>query len=269
MNRLSPVVEMRNVSKSFGGVQAVKDVTLSLYRREVLGIVGDNGAGKSTLIKMLAGVFPPDKGQILLNGKVVAFDSPRNARELGISTVHQSLALCDNLDVSTNIFLGVELKRNFVGMKFINKRAMREKTKELLRNLNIDLPSVTQSVKYLSGGQRQAVAIAKALAIRTPIVLILDEPTAGLAAGGAVKKVRTLIKQLKEEGVSVILISHDLEDIFATTDRTVVLRHGELVYETATSQTSRGEIISYMITAAADVNTNIADQAYSEKEELT
>jgi len=250
-------VKMVNIQKKFGEVEALHGVNLTLYPDEILGLVGDNGAGKSTLVKILSGVFPLTKGEIFMEGKKVEFSSPLDARQKGINIVYQDLALCDNLSVAANLFLGVEIGKAYLGklrfsglLKQLDEESMKRQSYEILSRLGIKLQTMKTTVANLSGGQRQAVAIGKALTT-TPRVLILDEPTAGLAAGRAVKRVRELVKILKKQGISVILISHDLEDIFTVCDRITVLRHGEVAGERNTNETTRDEILLMMITATA------------------
>ena len=253
---MEPRVKMVNIKKKFGEVEALHYVNLTIYPDEILGFVGDNGAGKSTLVKILSGVYPPTEGEIFIEGKKVEFPSPLAARQNGISIVHQILALCDNLSVVDNLFLGVEVGKAYFGkvkfsglLKLLDEKSMKKQSYGILDRIGIKLQTMKATVANLSGGQRQAVAIGKALTA-TPKVLILDEPTAGLAAGRAVKKTRELIKNLKEQGVSIILISHDLEDIFAVCDRVTVLRHGRMVGEKNINKTTRDEILSMMITVA-------------------
>ncbi len=214
-----PIVRLRGISKSFGAVQALDAVDLDVYPGEVVAIVGDNGAGKSTLIKILAGVHGPGAGEIVFDGRKVSIDSPAAARALGIATVFQDLALCDNLDVVANLFLGRE-----VNPARLNETDMEERAWSLLRQLSAKLPSVRVPIAALSGGQRQTVAIARSL-VGDPTVVVLDEPTAALGVAQTAE-VLNLIETLRERGHGVVLISHNMADVQAVADRVVVLRLG-------------------------------------------
>ena len=214
-----PIVRLRGISKSFGAVHALDAVDLDVYPGEVVAIVGDNGAGKSTLIKILAGVHGPGAGEIVFDGRKVSIDSPAAARALGIATVFQDLALCDNLDVVANLFLGRE-----VNPARLNETDMEERAWSLLRQLSAKLPSVRVPIAALSGGQRQTVAIARSL-VGDPTVVVLDEPTAALGVAQTAE-VLNLIETLRERGHGVVLISHNMADVQAVADRVVVLRLG-------------------------------------------
>jgi simple sugar transport system ATP-binding protein len=240
-----PVIEARGICKYFGAVTALEDVYLKLYRGEVLGVVGDNGAGKSTLMKILAGLHPPNAGQIFVDGKLVHFSSPRDAREMGIEMVYQDLALAGNLRIDENIFLGRERVRRFGPFQFINNAESLRRAKEHLDKLKIEVKSVRQRVEELSGGQRQAVAIARATAFDAKVV-IMDEPTAALAVK-EVRKVLDLIKDLKNHGIGVILISHRLDDIFYVCDRVMALFRGRNFAEAPLAETNRNEVIGWIM----------------------
>jgi ABC-type sugar transport system ATPase subunit len=214
-----PVLSMHGISKSFGKVQALTDIHLDIHPGEVVAIVGDNGAGKSTLVKILAGVHPADDGEIEFDGMPVSIPDPTASRSLGIATVFQDLALCDNLDVVANLFLGRELASAALDEEEMEKRAW-----EILRQLSARIPSVRVPIAALSGGQRQTVAIARSL-IGNPRVVILDEPTAALGVA-QVAEVLNLIERLRERGHAVVLISHNMADVQAVADRIVVLRLG-------------------------------------------
>lgn len=214
-----PVLSMRGISKSFGKVQALDDIDLDIHAGEVVAIVGDNGAGKSTLVKILAGVHPADDGEIEFEGQSVQIPDPTASRALGIATVFQDLALCDNLDVVANLFLG----REIAGMA-LDEEEMEREAWELLRQLSARIPSVRVPIAALSGGQRQTVAIARSL-IGDPRVVILDEPTAALGVAQTAE-VLNLIERLRERGHGVVLISHNMADVQAVADRIVVLRLG-------------------------------------------
>jgi ABC-type sugar transport system ATPase subunit len=212
---------MRGISKSFGHIHALRNVDLDLYSGEVVALVGDNGAGKSTLVKILAGVHPPDSGTVAFEGRTVSIPTPAASRELGIATVFQDLALCDNLDVVANLFLGQELGRGP-----LDEEAMEQRSWELLRQLSARIPSVRMPVATLSGGQRQTVAIARSL-IGEPSVVILDEPTAALGVAQTAE-VLNLIELLRDRGHCVVLISHNMADVQAVADRVIVLRLGRV-----------------------------------------
>jgi ABC-type sugar transport system ATPase subunit len=245
-----PLLEAQNVSKRFGGVQALNGVSFRLHPGEVLALAGDNGAGKSTLIKCISGVHYPDDGEIRYKGAPVRLDNPRQARDLGIETIYQDLALADNLDVGANVFLGREPATRRLGLlPAIDRRRMREAAKEVLRTLEIEIPpsKLTLPVRTLSGGQRQAVAIGRAIYWQAA-VLIMDEPTAALGVPEQ-RKVRELIGKLKEQRVGVIFISHNLVDIFAVADRILVLRRGVAAGERRTAETDHDEIVKLMVGA--------------------
>ena len=248
--RDSPLLEARSVSKRFGGVHALNGVSFRLHPGEVLALAGDNGAGKSTLIKCISGVHHPDEGEIRYKCAPVRLDNPREARDLGIETIYQDLALADNLDVGANVFLGREpATRCFGLLPAIDRRRMREAAREVLRTLEIEIPpsKLSLPVRTLSGGQRQAVAIGRAIYWQAE-VLIMDEPTAALGVPEQ-RKVRELIGKLKEQKVGVIFISHNLVDIFAVADRILVLRRGIAAGERRTAETDHDEIVKLMVGA--------------------
>ncbi len=247
-----PLVEMRGISKSFGPVRALQKVDLTLSCCEVLGLVGDNAAGKSTLMKVLSGAYQPDEGQIFWEGKPVRFNSPHEARNLGIEMVYQDFALSGNLHIAANIFLGREPTRSYLGglLRLLDERTMEREARNLLDRLKIDINSVRLRVENLSGGQRQAVAIGRATAFNARAV-IMDEPTASLAVK-EVGKVLDLIRRLKTQQVSVILISHRLQDVFAVSDRIMVLRHGRIVADVLTSETTLDDIVGMMVGSRGD-----------------
>ncbi len=220
--RRAPVLSLRGVSKNFGGVRALSGVDLDVHAHEVLAVVGDNGAGKSTLAGLIAGVYRPDVGQILLDGAPVVLDSPATARSLGIAAVFQDLALCDNLDVVENLFLGHEPTRG----GFLDEVAMERTAWELLGQLATTVPSVRLPVRALSGGQQQVVAVARAL-LGSPRVVVLDEPTAALGIRQTAE-VLNLVQRLRERGHAVVVISHQAADLQAVADRFVVLRLGRM-----------------------------------------
>lgn len=250
-----PIVEMQAVTKSFGAVQALQGVDLSLAHTEVLGLVGDNAAGKSTLMKVLSGAYLPDSGDILIEGRKVNIGGPEDARRLGIEMVYQDFALADNLDVASNIFLGREITRLNLGLfKVMNKGRMEQEAHRLMERLRIAIASVRLKVENLSGGQRQAVAIGRATAFDAKVI-IMDEPTAALSVA-AIGQVLDLIRELSRQGASIILISHRLEDIFEVGDRVMVLRHGRRVGDLPIRGRSLGEfreeVVARMVGAVDD-----------------
>jgi ABC-type sugar transport system ATPase subunit len=250
----TPVIEMRNIKKNFGAVQALRGVDLALYHNEVLGLVGDNAAGKSTLMKVLSGAYIPDEGEIFIEGQKAHLTNPMDARRRGIEMVYQDYALANNLDVAANVFMGREVVRLELGpIGVMDFRYMEQETRSLLNRLKIDIASVRQKVERLSGGQRQAVAIARATAFDAKVI-IMDEPTAALSVA-AIDKVLELVRELKAQGSSIIIISHRLEDIFRVSDRMIVLRHGRKVSDTPVQgdlQDFRERVVAYMIGARDD-----------------
>lgn len=245
------LLEVRNVQKHFGRVVALREANFALRPNEVHAIVGDNGAGKSTLIKIISGVFHADGGEIAINGRPVTIANPREARELGIETVYQDLALADHLDAASNLFLGREVLRppplSWFG--FLDKRAMRRRAQEEMRRPKIGIQSVDQPVLRLSGGQRQAVAVARAIAWGTQIV-ILDEPTAALGVRES-SMVLELITEVRSQGVAVVMISHNLPEVFAVADRITVLRHGRTIVSLDKTETSLDAVVGMMTGAVA------------------
>lgn len=222
-----PSLELRNINKSFGGVQALNNVNFEVYAGEVVGLVGDNGAGKSTLVKTMSGAYVPDSGEIRINGELVSIASPQDATRLGIETVYQDLALCDNLDVVGNLWLGREAYRTLIPgiLKVLDETEMERRTIEVLKLLDVKIPSVRRPVAALSGGQRQCIAVAKTI-LRSPKVVLLDEPTAALGVAQT-RQVLNLIQRLKQQGLAVVVISHNLHDVFEVCDRTIVMRLGQ------------------------------------------
>lgn len=252
--KMQPIVELRNIKKHFGAVQALRGVDLALYHNEVLGLIGDNAAGKSTLMKVLSGAYIPDGGEIFIEGEKVDFSNPMDARHHGIEMVYQDYALANNLDVAANVFMGREVVRLKLGpIGVMDYRHMEQETKSLLNRLKIDIQSVRQKVERLSGGQRQAVAIARATAFNAKVI-IMDEPTAALSVA-AIDKVLELVQELKSHGASIIIISHRLEDIYRVSDRMVVLRQGRKVSDTPVEgdiHEFRERCVAYMIGARDD-----------------
>ncbi len=241
----TPVLALRGVSKRFGAVQALTDVELEVHSGEVVALVGDNGAGKSTLVKTIAGVHPIDDGVIEWDGRSVSINRPHDAQNLGIATVYQDLALCDNIDVVGNLFLGREIRKRGI----LNEVEMERRALELLNTLSIRIPSVRIPIASLSGGQRQTVAIARSM-LGEPKLVILDEPTAALGVEQTAQ-VLDLVERLRERGHAVILISHNMADVKAVADRVAVLRLGRNNGVFDVKSTSQEEIIS-AITGATD-----------------
>lgn len=240
------LLEVRNVSKSFGAIHAVNDISWSIEPGEVVGLMGDNGAGKSTLVKLIAGNFPPTDGEVLVDGDVCHFHKPIQARAKGIEVVYQDLALADNLTAAQNVFLGRELNKGFWPFRVLNKQAMIDRSAQLFDELKSETRP-RDLVKKMSGGQRQAVAIARTRLSNAKLVL-MDEPTAAISVR-QVAEVLELIRRLKHQGVAVILISHRMPDVFAVSDRIIVMRRGTKVADKATTSTSPEEITG-LITGA-------------------
>ena len=242
MDTDAPLVEMRHVYKAFGGVHAVEDVSVEVDAGEVLGIVGHNGAGKSTLIKILSGAHAMDDGEIRIHGRTVRIDSPRTARSWGIETLYQNLALADNLDAAANLFLGRELK---TGIGRLDNEAMAEATREVITRINPDFINLKTPVLHLSGGQRQTIAIARAIHFNAK-VLIMDEPTAALGPRESAA-FKDLVLRLKEEGIAMFMISHDLHDVFDISDRICVMAGGREVGTRRTDEITKDEVLSMII----------------------
>lgn len=238
----APAVELRGLSRRFGGVHAVEDVSLSLQSGEVMGVVGHNGAGKSTLMQLVAGSLRPDAGEILVDGRPVRMASPRDARRLGIEALYQDLALADNLDAVANVFLGRERTTR---LGFLDEGAMERATREVLARVRPDFPDVRRPVALLSGGQRQAVAIARAIEFRAR-VLILDEPTAALGPAET-RAVGDVVRRLRDQGVGVFLVSHDLHDVFTLSDRIAVMRGGRLETLVAARDTDPDALVELLV----------------------
>jgi ABC-type sugar transport system ATPase subunit len=240
------LLRMDKVSKSFGAVTALQDVTLALNHHEVLGLVGDNGAGKSTLMKILSGAIPMDDGQIFFEDRKVTIESPLDARDVGIETIYQNFALVGNLPIYLNIFLGrYRVKSTLCGLiKILDVKRMERESREILENLKIHINSVREKVDHLSGGQRQAVAIGRALFF-SPRIIIMDEPTSGLAVK-EVEEIHDIIRDFKKKGVSIIYITHRLQSIFAVADRVMVLRSGQKVMEKPIAETDLEEVVRAM-----------------------
>jgi ABC-type sugar transport system ATPase subunit len=241
------ILEGRNITKMYGGVHALRDVTFRLPRNEVVALLGDNGAGKSTLVKILSGAISPTEGQILVEGRQVELASTRHAKELGIETVYQDLALVDCLSIEKNIYLGKEIVKRYLGLEVLQNRAMKKGALKFLSDVGITIVDPDRTVEKLSGGQRHAVAISKG-AFWTEKILILDEPTAALGVKET-GRILNMILELKKKGLSIIFITHNMEHAFLVADRFFVLRVGEKVGERRKEETNHEEIVK-MITGA-------------------
>jgi D-xylose transport system ATP-binding protein len=237
-----PLVEMRDIDVAFGGVHAVRQVTIDLYEGEVVGLVGGNGAGKSTLMRVLSGAHPADAGQILIDGQVKPIHNTRDAKALKIETIYQTLALADNIAAPGNVFLGRELTTR---SGTLDDGAMEDATRKVMGRLNPNFTNFRQPVVSLSGGQRQAVAIARAVHFNARI-LIMDEPTAALGPAETAQ-VRDLIRQLKSEGIGIFLISHDIHDVFDLSDRVAVMYHGRIVGIVNKSEVTTDQVLGMII----------------------
>jgi ABC-type sugar transport system ATPase subunit len=246
-----PLLQAQLITKRFGALQALADVDVDIHAGEVLTILGDNGAGKSTFIKILSGAYEPSSGTLLLDGAPVTFASPQGAADAGIATIFQELALSENLSIAENVFLGRELVRRVLGVPFLKRQAMKQKVAELLHTLEAHISDPEATVGSLSGGQRQAVAISRALNLNARLV-IMDEPTAALAVAET-RKVLQLIRRLAEGGRAVILISHNMHDVFEVADRIVVFRRGRKIAERRRSETDPEEVVSFITGAHPDV----------------
>jgi D-xylose transport system ATP-binding protein len=237
------LLQLRGISKRFGAVEALSDVDFECDAGEVVALVGDNGAGKTTLIKVIAGTHSPDAGQVVFDGRTVHIDNPHTASRLGIATVYQDLALCDNLDAVANLYIGSErglgLGRN---LRWLDEPAMERGARELFARLSVEIPDVRTDVASLSGGQRQSVAVARAT-MGNPKVVLLDEPTAALGVTQT-QQVLDLVRSLRDEGMAVIVVSHNLVDVFAVADRVIVLRLGRRVASLDARTTTAEEVVA-------------------------
>jgi D-xylose transport system ATP-binding protein len=238
----TPLVEMNDISISFGGIRAVDRASIDLYPGEVVGLLGHNGAGKSTLIKILSGAYRRDAGSIRINGEDAAINNPRDAKGYGIETIYQQLAVADNVDAAANLFLGREITTS-IGT--LDDAAMESKAREVMGRLNPNFRRFKEPVKALSGGQRQSVAIARAILFNARI-LIMDEPTAALGPQETAQ-VGDLIKQLKSDGIGIFLISHDIHDVFDLADRVVVMKNGQVVGSARTEDVTKDEVLGMII----------------------
>jgi len=240
----APLVRMSGIHKHFGGIAALEDVSLDLWPGEVVGLLGHNGAGKSTLIKILAGAERADAGRIEIDGRAVTIATPNDARALGIETIYQELALCGNLDAPANLFMGREPER----WGFLAKRRMRRETRDVLDRLGIRIPSLETQVERMSGGQRQSIAIGRAVHFEARII-IMDEPTAALGMEET-KLVIELIGELKKSGIGIFWISHDIHDVYSFTDRITILKGGRNVVSCLTRACTQDEIVQMIITGS-------------------
>ncbi len=247
------LLKLSNVSKHFGSVTALDKVSIEIYEDEIVGLVGDNGAGKSTMIKIISGNIAPDEGSLYYDGKEIHLKSPSDARKLGIETVYQDLAICNNLDSVSNLFISREIYKNILGLSVLNVNEMKNRAKRIFDKVGIHIPSLSEKVEYLSGGQRQAVVLGRFIAWGKKLIL-LDEPTAALGVRET-RKVLDLIKQVKHErrDASIMFISHNLQQIFEIVDRIIVVRHGKIIGVRETKKTNTDEIVS-MITGAIFVD---------------
>ena len=247
---LHPVLEIKGLTKHYGGVKALTDAHFSLLPGEHVAIVGDNGAGKSTFVRLITGAEQPNSGDLLLDGKKVSFKSPLHARDQGMETVYQTLALAEDLDVPANIFLGREITRINLGpLSVLNHKAMREHSTSMLSTTGVKIQDMSESLRGMSGGQRQCVAIARAAGFAKKLI-ILDEPTAALGVAETAR-VEQIIKGLKERGIPLIIISHNLRQVFDLADRIFVFRQGRIICSRPTHKTNPQEIVG-LITGAID-----------------
>lgn len=243
------LLRAQGLTKSYGGLRAVNGASLDLHAGEVVALVGDNGAGKSTFVKMLSGVIPPDSGTLTVRGVEMRFTSPAHAQAAGIETLHQSLALVDVFDVPENIFLGRELTTRRFGVRMLDKAAMRSRTLDLLQRTGAKLPSIDRPVRAMSGGQRQAVAIARLL-LNEVHLLIMDEPMAALGVDEG-RKVLELIVGLRERGLTVLIISHNLEHVFSIADRICVMKNGNVVGVVRTADATHDQVVRMIVSGSA------------------
>ncbi len=244
---VTPLVEMKSISKTFGAVRALQSVNFEIMPAEIIGLVGDNAAGKSTLMKILSGAYIADQGEILIDGKKAIISNPVDSRALGIEMLYQNFALAGNINIYQNIFLGRELTKGYLfGLfKILNKKEMAERSLELISRLKIDIGAVAKRVRELSGGQQQSVAIARVIGFNARLI-IMDEPTANLGIK-EVGRLLDLIRRLKDQGVSVIFISHRLDDIFSVGDRVVVLKRGRRIGMRYVKETTPNEVLKLIV----------------------
>ena len=248
---MSAILEVVGLCKSFGPVEALRDVDFAVNAGEVVALLGDNGAGKSTLVKIIAGVIQPDAGELLFEGRPVVLDNPTAAKELGIETVYQDLSICPNMDVVANFFMGRELTRNILGLKVLRERAMRQETERTLRDIGTQIPSVLTNMEHLSGGQRQAVELCRFVHWGGKLVL-LDEPFAALGVRQTHRGLE-LIEQVRARGVAVIVITHNMLHAFQVADRIVVLRQGRVAGVRAVGETTTDEVVTLITGERIDI----------------
>jgi D-xylose transport system ATP-binding protein len=256
-----PLLQLQGISKRFGAVQALSEVDFECDGGEVVALVGDNGAGKSTLVKVIAGTNPPDRGRIVLAGEEVRIPSPQAATDLGIATVYQDLALADNLDAVANLYIGHERARGFGrNLRWLDEAVMEHEAGNLLHRLSVAIPNLRQPVAALSGGQRQSIAVARAT-LGHPKLVILDEPTAALGVTQT-REVLDLVRRLRDDGLAVVVISHNLVDVFAVADRMVVLRLGRRVASFDAATTTAEEVVAAITgTRTEDVHSTFVTEA--------
>jgi ABC-type sugar transport system ATPase subunit len=246
----TPLLSVANLDKYYGGLRALDSVSLDIRKGEILALVGDNGAGKSTLIKVLSGAVQPDSGQITMEARPIELRSPRAATELGIETVHQNLGLVDTLDVPQNVFLGREIKTKLFGLVTqLDHGEMRRRTRSLLERFRINMPTLNEPVSKLSGGQRQTIAISRLL-LAEPNLLIMDEPMAALGVDEG-RKVLDMVVQLRDEGLTIVIISHNLEHVFEIADRVAIMKNGKMIAVIPTAETTREAIVGLITLGAS------------------
>ncbi len=260
-----PVLAVESVAKRFGAIEALRDVSFDVRRGEVVALLGDNGAGKSTLVKIISGSLPPDAGRLVFEGRPIVLDSPHAAKALGIETVYQDLSICPNMDVVANFFMGRELTRSVLGLRFLRERAMREESERTLREIGIEIPSVATNMEFLSGGQRQAVELARFVHWGGKLVL-LDEPFAALGVRQTHRGL-AMIERVKARGVAVIVITHNLLHAFQVADRIVVLRQGIVAGIRAIGATTTDEVVTLITGERIDLSRRGADREQHEARE--
>ena len=242
MNNTTPVLQVKGVSKNFGALQALKNISFEVGKGEVLALVGDNGAGKSTMVKVISGTYVADTGDVVFEGEVMHLSNPHEAKELGIETVYQDLSLCPNMDVVANFFMGRELTRNILGFRILREKEMERFTRQALEDIGSNIPNLRKQVEYLSGGQRQAIELARFVAWGGKLVM-LDEPFAALGVEQT-RRGLELIENVREKGISIIVITHNIAHAFRVADRIIVFRQGEIVATKKREETNPDEIVN-------------------------